>query len=252
MQKRKSFFGVFLIFFILSILLFTLSRAGLLNGLTGFLQSATVPLQRAVFGLAHTDSKGEVSKLREDNIQLAAQIVEQKEQESEIEALRDQFETSNPSPRTLLPASVIGSSDNSLTIDKGQEDKVKKGDVVVIKDNLIGSVEKISQHALVVNIITADNTSFTAKTLKTGSTGVVKSQGAKLIFDNVVLSDKLEKGDLIITKGDIDEKSLGFPPDLVVGKIISINKKASSLFQSAEVESLVDFGRLETVFVITQ
>jgi rod shape-determining protein MreC len=69
---------------------------------------------------------------------------------------------------------------------------------------------------------------------------------------NVVLSEKLEKDDLVRTKGDVDERGQGFPPDLIVGKIISVNKQPSALFQSAEVKSLVDFSRLSTVFVITQ
>lgn len=71
------------------------------------------------------------------------------------------------------------------------------------------------------------------------------------MLDNVVLAEGLEKDDLVSTKGDTDENGLGFPPDLVVGKIVSVNKKASNLFQSADIRSLVDFNKLETVFVIT-
>ncbi len=167
MQKRKSFFPVFLIFFILAILLFVLSRAGYLAGLTGFFEGATLPLQRTVFGTINSD-RGETVKLREENAKLASELVKQTEQVHEIQALRDQFETANPSPRTLLPAMVIGGMGETIIIDKGQADGIKKGQVVVVKDNLVGKVDKASQHLSIIRLISS-NISFTAKTLKTGS-----------------------------------------------------------------------------------
>ncbi len=251
MQKRKSFFPTFLIFFILSIFIFLLSRLGFLNGLTGFLERATVPLQRVIFGATHSDKWGESAKLKDENSKLASQIVKQSELKRENQALRDQFQTSNPAPRILLPAKIIGNNDGSLTIDKGRADTLKKGDVVVIKDNLIGKVEKISEHLATVSLLTS-NIIFTAKTAKTGSVGILKGQSNGMILDNVLLNDHLEKDDLVITKGDEDLYGSGFPPDLVVGKIVSVNKKASNLFQSAEVRSLIDFSKLETVFIITK
>lgn len=251
MQKRKSFLPTFLILFVLSLLLFILSRAGLLRGFTSFFEVATVPLQRAVFGTLHkTDIKTEIARLKEDNLNLSFQLVKKTETEREVQALRDQFAKTNPSPRTLLPALIIGGTMDKIIIDKGMADSLKKGNVVVVKDNLIGQIEKISEHQALVKLITHDSVSYTAKTLKTESVGVVRGQGGSLLIENVVLSERLEKDDLVVTKGQVDEKGSGFPPGLIVGKITSINKKASNIFQSAEVVSLVHFGNLERVFVI--
>jgi rod shape-determining protein MreC len=250
MQKRKSFFPTFLVFFILALLIFFLSRAGLLQGLAGFFETGTVPLQRGVFGMFHSENTGEIAKLKDENSSLAKQLVDQKEMTRENQALRDQFQTTIPAPRTLLPVNVIGGNTDSLTIDRGESDNIKEGMVVVLKDNLIGKIGKVSRHLSIVNMITSPDTAFTAQTLKTETQGVLKAQSGNMILDNVVLSDKLEKDDLVVTKGDKDISGHGFPPDLVVGKIVAINKKASNLFQSAEVRSLVDFGKLQTVFVI--
>ena len=173
MQKRKSFFPVFLIFFILAILLFILSRAGFLNGLTGFFEIATVPLQRAIFGTLHTaDKEGDIAKLRETNSKLAAQIVKQKELELENKALQDQFKIANPIPKTLLPAKVIGIRDEKIVIDKGDRDGVANGGIVVYEDNLIGKIVKTSEHISIVQIITSD-TSLTAQTINSSAQGVV-------------------------------------------------------------------------------
>ncbi|HZJ18567.1 MAG TPA: rod shape-determining protein MreC, partial [Patescibacteria group bacterium] len=71
-------------------------------------------------------------------------------------------------------------------------------------------------------------------------------------LDNVLLSENLKKGDIILTKGDIDQEENGYPPDLIIGKIISVDKSPSALFQKADVVSLVDLSKLTTVFIIVK
>lgn len=254
MQKKKGVLPVFIFLFVLSIALWGLSGTGVLRGLTGFLERVTIPLQRSVFGVIHSPQKdsAELEKLREENGKLVSQLASQKNMESEIAALRNQFQATHPSSRVLLPSAVIGTSGDKLVIDKGRADAVDKGDVVVVSDNLIGQVDRVSERLSLVSLIIREDVSFTAKTVNTNSLGVIKGQNGGLVLDNVVLTDKLEKGDLVVTKGDVDEKGNGFMPNLVVGRITTVNKKASNLFQSAEVESIVDLGRLEMVFVIVR
>lgn len=255
MQKNKNFFPVFLILLILALFLFVLSSIGFLNGLSGLVEVLSTPLQKATFGIVHVskiaDKQKELKTLKEENIGLIAQTAKQQELKRENQALRDQFQTTNPSPKKLLPADIVGMTSDRIVIDKGQVDGLKTGNIVIFKDNLIGKIAKVSAHLSVADFITRDNTSTTAYALKTQAQGVLKG-GNSLILDNVVLSDKLENGDLVVTKGDIDSQGRGFPPNLVVGKIVSVNKKASSLFQNAEVKSLIDFEKLEMVFVIVQ
>jgi rod shape-determining protein MreC len=253
MQKKKNFIPVFLILFILSILLFILASTGSLRGLVSFFENGTVSLQKTVFGFARRDnaSQSEIEELRQENVKLATELAKKSNQDNEINALRDQFQTQRPASDKLMPASVIGTMTNRIIIDKGEVDSVRKGSVVVYKDNLIGRIGRTSQHVSVVDLTTSSSILLTAKSINSSSLGVIKGSDNGIILDHVTLSEKLNKGDLILTRGDIDESGSGFPPDLVVGKISTINKKASSLFQTAEVDSLVDFSKLETVFVIT-
>ena len=72
-----------------------------------------------------------------------------------------------------------------------------------------------------------------------------------MILDNVLLTENLKNGDLVLTKGDVNLNGEGFLPGLIVGKIISVEKSPSALFQKAQVEGLVDVTKLSTVFVIT-
>jgi rod shape-determining protein MreC len=250
MQRAKSILPIFLLFIVLSLLLFFFR-----NPLTGVLQNITLPIQKWVFQTYSPTHRilSPQEKLTEENNALRTQLAQTKELERDNKALRDQFELANPSPRTLVPADVIGANEDILILDRGDADKITQGDIVVLKDNLLGKITKVTPHISVVTLISHPSTSFTAQTVKTQANGVIKSQGGDTItLNNVVLSDKLEKDDIILTKGDVDQKGFGFPPKLVVGKIISVNKKASDLFQQAQVRSLVDLTNVRMVFVKTK
>lgn len=248
MKRAKTVFPVFLLLLIVSAIILSTQSFFLKP-----LQYITVPIQSWMFTTispqALNISQSEDS-LREENNALRTQLAKMQELERDNNALRDQFETTSPHPRDLLPAMVIGTNQDQLFVDKGEQDVVGKGDIVVVNDNIIGKVEKVSPRVAVVRLISHPTTSFTAQTAKTAAIGVIKAQGGESItLENVVLSDKLEKNDLVKTKGDLDEQGGGFPPDLIVGKVISVSKKDSNLFQVAQVKSLVDFNRLEIVFI---
>ena len=253
MQKRATFFPIFLIFLVLSLVIFFLSQRGFLSGLTGFLEQATTPLQKLTFNVFHIgNGQSTEDKLREENNNLLIQLAKQKDLEKENKALHDQFETTKPEAAKLLPAEVIGMRDDVLIIDKGSDDGVKKGAIIVYRDNLLGKIAAVEKHLSIVDLLTNKDISFTAQTSKTSASGVINGGSGGIILDTVVLSDKLEKDDLVVTKGDVDSKGNGFPPGLVVGKIIAVEKRASALFQAAEVRSLVDFPKLKVVFVLSE
>lgn len=263
MRGRRKSFPVFVVFFLLSLFIFLFSQQGRLEGVTGVLQAITLQIQRSSFRFFHSYSIGErgseLEKLKKENRSLQVQVVKIKALEKDNQALRDQFAITTPRSKTLLPAFIVGmpaflpgvSIVDEIIIDKGSRDNVKVGNSIVFKDNLIGRVVKTSPHLSVVDLLNHKKISFTAKTAVTGALGIIEGTGVEaIVFKNVLLSDALRKGDLVVTKGDIQSDGLGFQQNLIVGKIVSINKKASALFQSAEVERLVDVIELEMVFVM--
>ncbi len=223
--------------------------------MTAALQTITLPIQQWVF-MASVKPTGTLTpqqQLQQENNQLRAQLAQMQEIKKDDQALHDQFQTTSPAPQKLLPADVIGFQQNSLLIDKGAVEALHDGDVVVFKNNLVGKITKVTPHISQVTLLSDSSTSFTAQTAKTSANGIVRAlDGGTIVLANVVLSDKLEKNDIIVTKGDLDLRGNGYPPKLIVGKIVSIDKQASSLFQAAKVESLVDVSQLRMVFVISQ
>ncbi len=255
MQKKKNFFPVFLLFLVLAFLLFVFSRLGILNGLTGLFETVTIPIQRLTFGALHSgtnDDPKELVNLKNENNKLIKQLVEQKTLIEENQALRAQFETSNPVPSTLLPAGIIGMQSGSIIIDKGKRDGVERGATVVYEDNLIGRVISASEHLSKVELVTEAETPFTAKNLNSSATGIIKNHDSSMILENIVQSEKLSIGDAVVTVGQAPDNGSGSPAGLIIGKIHSVNNKASNLFQSAEIKSLVNIERLKMVFVMTQ
>jgi len=249
MKRVKAVFPIFLLFILISVIILFFAQTPVTVGL----QFITLPIQRLVFGMNFqpTNAPTSIQQLQEENNQLRVQLAQMQEMQKDNQALHDQFETTTPAPQKLLPADIVGTQQNALILDKGEEDAVHVGDVVVYKNNLIGSITRTTPHVALVTLLSDPSTSFTATTTKTSANGIVTSEdGGAIVFGNVVLTDKLEQNDIVETKGSMAVDGKGYPQQLIVGKIVSINKQASSLFQSAKLQSLVNLSQLRMVFVM--
>ncbi len=258
----KGSFRYFFIFLFLSVLIFSLSKLNLLDRPQSYLSKATTTISSPLFFLSDflvrfTENSTE-KRLKEENLRLQKRIVDQQKLIAENKALHDQFQTSNPRSLDLLPANVVGAprfipglfSPESFIIDRGTKDGVKVGDAVVFRDNLVGKITKTSEFLSQISLTTNPDLKFTAKT-ENGTIGVVKGEGnGELFLDNVLLSDKLEKNELVLTSGDLKIDQTGFPPDIIVGQILSVEANPSDLFQKAKLKTLVDFSKLSNVFVV--
>lgn len=254
MKKKEGVLLVFLIFLFLSFLIFGLAKTGYINGAVGLLETVILPVEKTFYSLKNIAFKDKsLEKLKElegENIILAKKLADFQNIIKENNALKDQFQTSNPKSTNLLPAKIVGGTQEYLILDKGKKDNVKNGLAVVFKDNLVGKVVKVSEKVSRIDIVTNKDFSFRAETSETKAQGIIKGDGENQVLENVLLSEELKVSDLVLTKGDLDVKGIGFPQGLIVGKIISVDKKPSNLFQSAKVKSLINFNKLDMVFIV--
>lgn len=260
MKRRERFFITFSLFLFLSVGIFFLNKATWFLGIRGAIETVLVPFQkrtRLVFSFP-VFSNDKLQKLQEENITLRKKILDQENLKKENSALKDQFATVNPISQRLIPAAIVGSPKffpgisppSFFIISLGSADNVKAGQAVAAKDNVVGKITKVSTRLSVVTLITESESSFTGSTAD-GVLGVVKGKGdGLLVFENVQSSQNLHIGDTVVTKGDVNEHGIGYPPNLVAGKITSIDKTQSNLFQNAKLESLVNFSQLSSVFVV--
>jgi rod shape-determining protein MreC len=76
---------------------------------------------------------------------------------------------------------------------------------------------------------------------------LVGSVTGQLSLDMISQDASVTVGEVVLTSG------LGgsYPPNLLVGQVVSIRKLASDLFQQAAIQPSVDFSQLGFVLVIT-
>ena len=68
-----------------------------------------------------------------------------------------------------------------------------------------------------------------------------------MTMDWIGLEEQVAVGEVVLTSG------LGgkFPQDMVIGRVVDLERRESDLFQRAVIQPSVDFNNLELVFVIT-
>lgn len=249
-KKSSKRLYVFAGLLVISVLMIVLFQGGRLDVLNGFVQSVFRPIQVLSGNLFVSGADDEITKLREENSELRNRITKLQIIEQDNKALRDQFAVEQPKAKKLLPASVVSmpsvlsrtDTADYLVIDKGSSDNIKVNDPVVYKDSFVGKVSRVSGSLSVVNLVNNRNISFTARTLEAKTEGIVRGTNEqKILFDKVLLADTLKPGDTVVGE---------FPEIIIIGKITEINKKASDLFQTAEIKQIIDVKKLTKVFVL--
>jgi len=135
-----------------------------------------------------------------------------------------------------------------LTIDKGKEDGIIKGQAVITEQKaLIGKIVEVGGNFSKVLLISNKESSFDGKIAGLDTYGVVKGKGGSKIGLELVPPDKeMKNDDLIVTT------ALGgvFPEGLLIGKVANAKKLDVEPFQRSEVFPAADPNSLDSVFVI--
>ncbi len=246
-----------IILLILSILIFINSAIFPIKFLSSIVQSAVSAPKSFFYNLkaGGNSEDAEVAKVKKENQQLSQKLINYNRVMRDNQALRSQFETTQTHDFSLLPARILGFegslfSPATLVIDKGSRDNIKNGMGVVSANNLVGKVTKVLQNYSTVTLVVNDSFKTLAKTSDNSSAGVAHGGSDFIIFERVNVSDNISKSKILVTSGDINDKGIGIPPDLVIGKILSVNRSPSLPFQTAKIQPVIDFGRLEMVFIV--
>lgn len=185
--------------------------------------------------------------------QLQAQVIElqQRVNETEILAALVDFSRSNPES-TYKAASVIGRDPSPflhyIIINRGSNDDIRRGMPVVTNQGLVGRVDAVIADAARVQLIT-DPASSVNVYLQNADTNAVLygSVTGDISLDLISQNATVQAGDLILTSG----LGGGYPADLIIGQVVTVQSLEFELFQQATVQPAVDFSRLEIVLVIT-
>ena len=240
-----------------SILIFILDYFNFLDFLKNPAELLVLPVKKTVFSIfVTTKNIGDIihqypqlanlieknQNLTQDNSELNHKITILEQQNT---ALSHQLGVPLPPQFQLIAAQVLALS-RFMELSVGQTDGIKTGMVVVDGITLVGKVVDVSGHRSKVMIPTDSEISIPAKTNR-GTTGNVTGQfGTNIILDKVLQKDSLFQGDQVVTSGLGD-----FPPNLIIGNVVSIYSPDVSVYKNAKVAAPIDYGTTQTVFVIS-
>jgi rod shape-determining protein MreC len=190
-------------------------------------------------------------ELEEKVASLEQEITRLKEVERENETMRSLLQFRERESWSGVAALVIGRDVRnwyqSVVIDKGGADGVKRDAAVVSPRGVIGKVIEVSPHASRV-LLLIDGNSRVGGVLQTSRLGgIVQGVSAStLVINYLPRRQEIAPGEMVVTSG------LGqlYPPGLPIGRITRVYAEKFGLYQYADVEPAADFDRLEQVMVI--
>lgn len=196
--------------------------------------------------------RSENAQLRSENAQLQTEIVTLQQQVAESELLSALLDFARARPENAYQAAGVIGQDPSpflhyIIINRGSDDGIRRGMPVVSQQGLVGRVVQVTATAARVELITDPGSQVSVRMQPSEVDGLLSgSVTSQIGIDLIPLDATLQPGDLVFTSG------IGglYPSNILVGQISNVRREATALFQTASVQSAVDFSQLEIVLII--
>jgi rod shape-determining protein MreC len=255
------------ILFIIGFILITFERVGVFRKFEDNLGSLTQPVQLSFYAASHSLTEQfsvlfDIGNLRSktDNLAQKVALLEAengrlKKLESENTLLRDQLGLVKEGSQKLIGAHVLGYTPTLtrgfVTVDKGSSQGVKKNQIVVVKDILLGTVSEVKENSSTVRLFSDPGSKVLGETAGGAKGIVIGDFGSRIKFTKILLGDKISTSDLVYSSGE-DSTDWRIPKGLVIGKITQVNRLEAELFQEADLTPMIDISKLGTVFIREQ
>jgi len=152
----------------------------------------------------------------------------------------------------LIVANEQSGYSSTITLNKGSLNDIKKRDIVITKDGLVGYITEVGTTWSRAVTLLDSSCEIGALVTRTQDIGVLDGDYTLAGVRNCKVSYlantvQLNSGDSVVTSG------IGgvFPGDILIGHVVEIKPEAHGISQFAVVEPAVDFKELKNVFVVT-
>lgn len=266
-KNRSSSAGIKLIllfggFFVGAILLL----ASTVGGEFGFFHKQTLdvlgPIQ-AVLSRVGSGAGGLKEKylnlvnLKEDNKRLSLMLADYQRELNEYREgytrflhLERELEFKKQEKFPSITARVVGRDGDrwfyNIIVDRGENDGVTEGMVARVSQGVVGQVIQVSKNYCKVLLANAPSSAIDAMIQKNRVRGILKGAGGKgYVLHYVLKNEQVMEGDLVVTAGIGGMFSSGIP----VGVVSSIRKVRRGMFMEIAVKPVIDFQKLEFLFI---
>ncbi len=263
--------GAYSVFLVASLVLMGISANPLVRDLQNGVAFAFRPMQEAIGGVAGQLSSiattiAEIDRLRQENAALrsendlldaearsAAELQRENGLLTALLQLRNglQYETR----AVTVIARESSEARRSLVIDRGTDDGVAVGDVVIgAGGSLVGRVAEAGTGIGHVLLISDASSTVTGQLLTSAATGKVVGQlGGALVMTDVDSAAEVTIGEEVFTAGI----ELGggirspYPKGLLIGRVVDVTRDPNEVVQTVFLEPAAPLDRLEFLLVIT-
>lgn len=191
--------------------------------------------------------------LRKQNVLLLDELSRLRAAGQRNEELRKMLKFSSDSDLSLYPVQIVGKElnkvTNSLTVDAGSEQEIKKGMPMVSSEGLVGKVILTARGYS--QIMPFFNTLFrtSAKLQRSNAYGIISWNGKtvkELQLNYIPQTVRVDTGEVVVTSGYSNQ----FPPDIPIGKVIRTEPQEGKETQKVFVEPFVNLFKLAEGFII--
>lgn len=154
---------------------------------------------------------------------------------------------------TAIDAQIIlgspGNFEATVGLNKGSDAGIAANMPVVSGRGLLGRVSRASKARSTVLLLTDRESGVSLRDLRSGAVGVLngRPEGAEQFLDFVDSGQDVKAGDELVTAGDTNGP---FPPDIPVGRIVSVRQRPGDLLSRITVKLYADANRTEFVRVL--
>jgi rod shape-determining protein MreC len=208
----------------------------------------------------------ELAKLREEYAELQERVARYERLErsaaeinQENTRLREQLAFSQGLSYRHIPAELVGRDpDNlfsALIINKGRRAGITKDMAVVAWQSgsqaLVGKVIQVNAFESMVMPLYDSSLLVASRFAASRYEGITEGQGApdsplRMRFIPKRAMDEISRGDMVVSSG----MGSVYPPGLNIGRVSNVTFREHETTMEVEVEAIIDFSRLEYVFVI--
>lgn len=239
------------------------------NVVTNVLNTVSTPFQSAFAAIVKPINERivfykEAKGYKEENERLIKEITEIKIENRDIKSYSEENKRlknlldlqGNNANMTTVAASAVSKDYEKwykgITINKGKNAGIKKGDPVITADDILGMVNEVGANWARVTTIFDAESAVGARFTRTGDIGVVEgdlelSEEGKCKIEYISGTASIMSGDILVSSG-VGEL---YPEGLMIGTVSDVKVDAMGKIEYAVVEPSVDFDNIYEVLVVT-
>ena len=164
--------------------------------------------------------------------------------------IKDQYSNMDMIGANII-AKDMGNWFDIFTIDRGSKDGISNNYPIVTSNGLVGRVMQTDVFSSKVIAIIDEDSSISARLSRTSDLVIVKGD-RKLKEQGLCIMNYIP-ADADISAGDrVETSGVGgiYPKGILIGKVKEVRQRTNELDRYAIIEPVVDFKRLEEVFIL--